>query len=423
MINSLRRKFIMVNMICVTLILVVVFVAIFMVNSKQLKSDSLMSLERALNFTSGQIPGQVKLSKDGDLKEYEASSFVINVDYDGTPTLISANNINLQHDNINDILPYSQEKMAQILNKAINSYYDGQSTGELKTYKLRYAVDESMNGVNIAFMDITNEYSQKKQMLLACLVAGIISFCGFFLVSFFLSRWALRPVEKAWENQKRFAADASHELRTPLTVILANMEILKTNKDQKIEDQMEWVDNTEAEATRMKNLAGNLLFLAKNGDMKKPAIVERVNISDAVTKTTLAFEPVAFERKIAIDTFIQSDIYIGGDENQIRQLTTILLDNAIKYSYDDTTINVTLKDAAGKAVLEVNNTGVPIAQEDLASIFERFYRSDKSRAEEGYGLGLSIAKNIADQHKASISASSNEKDGTTFTVIFPSYKS
>ncbi len=414
MINALRNKFILVNMICVTFILIIVFGAIFFYSADQLKADSERTLERALDFSQQKMPIQFKLEKDDEFSGYGAYNFVVRIDYDGTPTLISADSVLVE-----------DETMKDIVNQALDQNTDEgmiKEKGKNVEYQLRYKIREGSSGYDIAFVDVSNELLKAKHMLITCLVASLLCILGFFLVSFFLSKWALRPVEKAWENQKRFAADASHELKTPLTVILANMEILRSNKKEKIEDQMEWVDNTQAEATRMKNLANNLLFLTKNGDMKKPQIKEKVNLSDAVTKTSLAFEPVAFESDIGIDTFIESDLFIGGDESKIRQLMAILLDNAIKYSYDKTIIKVSLKDVSGKAVLEVNNTGVPIAEEDLKNIFERFYRSDKSRSEEGYGLGLSIAKNIADQHRAVIGAKSSEKDGTTFSVVFPAYK-
>lgn len=425
MINTLRRKFVLVNMICVTLILAAVFGAFYYTSIKQLKSENMLTLERALNLADIKMstPFDVEVRSEGN-KKYEASNFVINVSYDMEVGVVSANNmnVNMKADDVEGILPINSEKINTLINTIMEDVENGKTSGDFKKYKLRYLVGDASNGLNIAFVDLTNEYSQRGQMLIACLVTGFVALCGFFLVSVLLSRWALRPVERAWNNQKQFAADASHELKTPLTVILANMEILKANKNQTIDERMDWVDNTEAEARRMKNLANNLLFLAKNGDMKKPVISEKVNLSDVVMKASLAFEPVAFENKVSIDTFIESDIFVGGDQEQMRQLINILLDNAVKYSFENTTIKIFLKEAAGKAVLEVNDTGVVIAKEDLTNIFERFYRTDESRAEEGYGLGLSIANNIVDRHRGIITATSDEADGTTFAVSLPVYK-
>lgn len=425
MISVLRRKFVLVNMICVTLILAAVFGVFYYTSIKQFKSENELTLEKALSFSelSMAVPRELNKKSD-DKQDYEASNFVVNVDYDGNPTIISANNVNINigSDSMEQILPVSSTNINDALRRVIADLDEGKTGGEFKKYKLRYMIGDASNGINVAFVDLTNEYNQKGQMLLACFVTGAVALCGFFLVSVFLSRWALRPVQRAWNNQKQFAADASHELKTPLTVILANMEILKANKDQTIDERMAWVDNTEAEARRMKNLANNLLFLAKNGDMKKPIMTEKVNLSDVVMRASLAFEPVAFENKVSIDTFIENDIFVGGDQVQMRQLISILLDNAVKYSYVNTGIKIMLKESSGKAVLEVNDTGVVISKDNLTNIFQRFYRTDESRAEEGYGLGLSIAANIVDRHLGTITAASNEDDGTTFTVSLPIYK-
>ena len=408
MIHELRRKFVLINMICVVLILMAVFIAIFFNNSRQMYKESINTLQENIEIAHNKLPIQPDIDEEtGEV--LEASSFVIEFDYE---------NIYIYNNNI----PFDIDEIKAIVNKVVKADTKAGTPGELKRYNLRYITEYTSDGVIMSFIDLTNELRLKKSMFMISLVAGFVALAGFLCVSIILSRWALAPVERAWNQQKQFAADASHELKTPLTVILANMEILKSNKSDKIENQMDWVNNTEAEATRMKHLANNLLFLAKNSDMKKPQIMEKVNLSDLATNTSLAFEPVAFERKIAIDTFIQSDIFVGGDPGQIRQLISILLDNAVKYSYDDTTIKVYVKEIVNKPMLVVNNTGVPIAQNDLTNIFERFYRGDKSRSEEGYGLGLSIAKNIVYQHKAIISARCNETDGTTFTVTFPPYK-
>lgn len=411
MIRALKIKFVLINMICVTLILTAVFTAIFLVNSKQLSAETQNTLEKALGLAEQRMPIQFNFDKMGEGKKLDSagyiSSFVLRVNYDGSITSISSDNVRLKDDMIEEIVTDVIEEDKEV--------------GSIKKYRLKYMTNADSTGIDIAFADLTPEMVQRQHMLVICIITGSIALFGFMVVSICLSRWALRPVEKAWNSQKQFAADASHELKTPLTVILANMDILKSNKADKIENQIDWVNNTQAEAQRMKDLANNLLYLTKSGDLKKPQIMEKVNLSDTVIKAALAFEPVAFEHKISIDTLINPDISVSGDQNQMRQLITILLDNAVKYSDDNTTIKVSLKEISSKTVLEVNNTGVPIAKNDLENIFERFYRSDESRSEEGYGLGLSIAKNIVTQHRGTITAKSDIQTGTTFTVTLPSY--
>jgi signal transduction histidine kinase len=232
----------------------------------------------------------------------------------------------------------------------------------------------------------------------------------------------MKPVAKAWAQQQQFVADASHELKTPLTAILATNNILLSNPEYTIGEQRKWIENSQAEANHMKDLINNMLFLAKSEDEKVQLMMSELSLSDIVTDTTLQFEPVAFENGTLIDSNIEGAITIQGDLTQMRQLVHILIDNACKYAGENGLVTVTLMRAPGTIRLEVNNTGTPIPNEDLPHIFERFYRSDKARTQQnqsgGYGLGLAIAKSIADRHKAQISAASSEADGTTFSVVF-----
>ena len=228
-------------------------------------------------------------------------------------------------------------------------------------------------------------------------------------------------MERAWEQQRQFTADASHELKTPLTVILANTGILLSHKQETISNQVKWVENTETEAQRMKQLVEDMLFLAKSDDVRLPVTHLPLDFSDAVLSRILPFESVAYEQGITIQSNIERDIVVNGDEGQLKQLVSILMDNACKYAPQGGTITVSLLREQEKAKLVVNNTGGVIAPEELAHVFERFYRSDKSRARKqgGYGLGLAIAKSIAEKHHGVITAESEEKSGTSFTVCLP----
>ena len=250
----------------------------------------------------------------------------------------------------------------------------------------------------------------------------------FLLVSIFLARWALRPVETAWEQQNQFIADASHELKTPLTVILANLRILLSHKDATIREELQWVESTQEEAGRMKKLVENLLFLARSDARSTPMVYSTFSFSDLILGCLLTFEPVAFEQGVMIEDHISEDISLTGDASQIRQLVAILLDNACKYAgnatggeTDDKKVTVTLVSENDRIRLTVHNTGKAIPEEDLPHLFERFYRTDKSRArtDGGYGLGLAIAQTIAKNHRGKITVVSAENLGTSFTVTLP----
>lgn len=243
-----------------------------------------------------------------------------------------------------------------------------------------------------------------------------------FLVSIALARWALSPIERSWQQQRRFVADASHELKTPLSVIIANTQILQ-EKDAGIPDKtMKWVNSTAEEAHRMQGLVEGLLALARSeyavdsGNLPH----ENVNLSTIVERCALQFDAVAFERGCTIKTHVQPNITVKGSSEALDRLCTILCDNACKYAHPNTTITVSLVHVQNHARLSINNIGDPIPKEDLDQIFERFYRSNKSRTKEtstaSYGLGLAIAKGIVEEHRGTILVTSNAYEGTTFVV-------
>ena len=244
----------------------------------------------------------------------------------------------------------------------------------------------------------------------------------FFLISLFLSRWALRPVERSWKQQQQFVADASHELKTPLTVLLADADILLAHPDDTIASQRKWVEYMQDEAGRMRELVEDMLFLARSDSASdREQIRQTVALSDLCSNCLLSFEPVAFERGARLTDAVEPDVTVLGDESQLRRLIAILLDNACKYCGEQGTVTLTLRREGSRAVLSVRNTGDPIPPEALPHLFERFYRADSARARDtgGYGLGLAIAAAIAESHKGKISAASTAAEGTTFTVTLP----
>ena len=300
--------------------------------------------------------------------------------------------------------------------------------GYLSDLKLRFIKQNTPEGTKIAFADTVQETRALGELVIQCVIMLLLFLLCFLLVSIFLARWALRPVETAWEQQNQFIADASHELNTPLTVILANLRILLSHKDATIREELQWVESTQEEAGRMKKLVENLLFLARSDARSTPMVYSTFSFSDLILGCLLTFEPVAFEQGVMIEDHISEDISLAGDASQIRQLVAILLDNACKYAgnatggeTDDKKVTVTLVSENDRIRLTVHNTGKAIPEEDLPHLFERFYRTDKSRArtDGGYGLGLAIAQTIAKNHRGKITVVSAENLGTSFTVTLP----
>ena len=276
----------------------------------------------------------------------------------------------------------------------------------------------------IAFADALPLRESMTDIATNMLFVGAFVLIVLFCASALLARVATRPVERAWEQQQRFIADASHELKTPLTVILANTEILLSESKSMPQDSAHWLESTQEEAERMKDLIEEMLTLAQSDEMGAAEQNQHspVDLSDIVMRACLAFDVVAFESGIVIDEQVDDSIFVNGNAEHLERLTKTLIDNAVKYAGPEGRVVVTLSQAHGKATLTVNNTGPAIPPDDLAHVFDRFWRSDSARTHVGkgsYGLGLAIAKSIAEVHGATIGAESSEQSGTTFTVTFP----
>lgn len=304
-------------------------------------------------------------------------------------------------------------------------FSDGRTSGITgEDNDLRYYISQEEDRSIIAFADRSEELELLRNLLTRYLWIGAASLLGFFAISVFFASWAVRPIERSWKQQKQFVADASHELRTPLTSILANTDIVLSHPNDKIEKQSKWIGHIKAEAERMTALVNSLLYLAKSDDAKGDEVLKPIDLSSTVTSSLLSCESLVYEKEKTLANEIAPDIFIEADENKIKQLIIILIDNAVKYSEPNTKITVRLQKRGDKAILSVHDIGEPIEEEHLKHIFERFYRADESRFREsdGYGLGLSIAQHIAQIHKAKIDVSSSKESGTTFSVTFNTIK-
>ena len=257
-----------------------------------------------------------------------------------------------------------------------------------------------------------------KERLISLIKTSLIIFvlleCVIIFVAIKLTSWIIKPVIQSFNKQKQFIADASHELKTPLTVIMANAEALENEPQEK-----KWLNNIKSESERMSNLISDLLDMAKleNGVKEQ---YSNENISKIIEREILTFESIIYEKKIKLNYEIEENIFFNCNTNQIKQVVSILLDNAIKHSFTENgEIYVGLKKEKNNISLEVKNKGKEIPKEKQEKIFERFYRVDESRNrdENRYGLGLAIAKNIVENHNGKISVNSSN-EYTTFKIIF-----
>jgi len=244
-----------------------------------------------------------------------------------------------------------------------------------------------------------------------------------FLISVYMAGRAIKPVKESIERQEKFITDASHELRTPIAVIRSNAELVMDSGSQTVGENMKWLEYIHKESVRMTKMTESLLLLsqadAKNGFL---TIKENINLSVLVSEVYDSFGPLFAENKIdAKSADIEPDIYIRANEQSIKQLVTIFLDNAVKYTKENGEISVKLDKSGGYAYIKITDTGIGIPEEMLGKIFERFFRIDKARAKStgGSGLGLSIAKTITDEHNGEITVESEQGKGSEFCVKLP----
>lgn len=243
----------------------------------------------------------------------------------------------------------------------------------------------------------------------------------FWAISRKLSAIAARPMEEAIRREKQFVADASHDLKTPLSVILANNAILMENPDAPAGTLARWLDSTQLAAKRMQQLIGEMLTLAEAERQETPLTLEPIDLADIAMKAALELESVAFEKNVTLGTDLPEKCVIRGNADYLLRIVTSLLENALKYEPAGGQVILALTQSKRKTVLSVRNPGSRIPEEDLPHVFDRFYRSDKSRtnSQGSFGLGLAITKEMAQRPGGSVTAASSEAEGTTFRVLFP----
>ncbi len=278
---------------------------------------------------------------------------------------------------------------------------------------LAYYKTDKDGYILVAFKDNTVINESAMTLFRYTLIFGGIALVVFLFLSVFLARKIVNPLEESYQKQKQFISDAGHELKTPVSIVSVNAELLSREIGNN-----GWLKNIQYENERMGMLVGQLLDLARTENVIPQ--MEHINLSRLVAGEALPFESVAFEKGLLLNTNITSDIDVFGNSTQLKQIVSILLDNAIRHSREQNEVWLTLKKEHGFAKLSVINKGNAIPEEKRAKIFERFYCVDTARNSDDkhYGLGLAIAKAIATSHKGHITVECS--DGfIEFKVLIP----
>lgn len=408
MIRKLQIKFVAMCMAMVTAVLAVVFLSAFASARQNIQVISTEVLQRVLRESSSGMASRPEIGLDLGDKVVQLPYFTVEVWEQGNGSY-SAYVTGGTYADLEDT-----EELTAIITDCLSQ---NQTEGTIDSYSLRYLRQDNGLYQKLAFVDMSMEQATLREMMFSYLQIGAAAMLLLLGASILLSRWAVRPVEKAWRQQRQFLSDASHELKTPLTVILSNAELLESAG--LAERPARWTDNIRSEAGRMKSLVEEMLTLARADNMVRTAIMAEVSLTDLAADCALSFEPVAFEAGKPLQEDLAEDVTVLGDRDRLRQVIAALLDNAVKYGADGGTITLTLQKTDRQARLTVANPGEPIPQEQLGRLFERFYRADASRGERsGFGLGLPIASTIAAEHKGTLKAESDAVS-TRFILTLP----
>lgn len=395
MVKKIRFKFVAVTMTFLTVIFDLIFLIDFFYETYLYKQDTIQLLDSIAD--SEGFRQDIFLSDDDD---YFSEVFAVEFDENGKIKNISSS---LRSDIKSDEIKNISEKL----------YMQRNNNGKYKSYV--YAAKTNPDGSCFLAFSNLNAHGHQLKKVVGTVALVIIAFCLLLLVSIFLSRFVTEPAQKALEREKQFISDASHELKTPISAIILNAQAMYG-----ITERNKYMDNILSEGERMNKLIKRLLILAYADESENRIEMSEFSLSESCEEISLPFESAAYENEIDFRYNISENIFYNGNCEDIKQVISILLDNAFKYTPQKGEIVLKLFTKNGRPVLTVFNTGNGISEEAMPHIFDRFYCLEKSRnkSSSSFGLGLSIAKAIMNAHNGTIKADSEYGKYALFTVLF-----
>lgn len=430
MTKQLRRRIMLTMMLLLSLTFISIIIAINVWIRAGSRTDADNNLRFLMQREIKPVVPKADSEKDTDGKPEEKDTDFKNnpPENDNTPEFVPGKQIDRRMEIVTAhfiLVRYSSDnQLVSIENSLSDSYSDeeieqyceeilkkGKSQGTIK--QLRYMLYQNNDGCIIAFIDHTAQVRNDRNLLTISIILGVTGLIAFAFLSYLLSGLMVQPVEEAFNKQKQFISDASHELKTPITVILSNSELLE---DQIGENKQ--LSYIKKECDQMHHLVSSLLTLTQLEQTPYENMEKNTfSLSDALLERILPLESVAYEKGITMQDNITPNLFFFGVKEQLQQVAAILIDNALAHTDDKGIINISLHKTQHHLVFTVSNTGGAIPEEEREKLFERFYRMDKARnrASGHYGLGLSIAKTIVNNHKGKIHIEC--KDGITSFIV------
>lgn len=334
-----------------------------------------------------------------DNANVDARYFVVTIDRDS-----NTKNVDLDH-----ISSVKYEKAQEYIKDVLNG---DSEKGFVDTF--RYQIFKEPKNMTIIFLSRNYSFDSLRSSIFSSILFSFIGMCVMFVLLLAASHWVTRPVAAAYKKQQQFITSASHELGTPLTVIKADTDILLSD-----DPTNEWLQDINKQTARLTAMTHNLITLAKLDEQGERIKEIEFPISDLAEDVVKSYRAIAENENRIFNSIITANMSYNGDENLIRQLFTILLDNAFKYCPKDGIIDFHLDRSSQGVVVCVTNTTEQLGKEQLDRIFDRFYRSGNATSsnKKGYGLGLSIADSIVKNHRGKISAKSPDENVIEITAI------
>ncbi len=415
MIYRLQKRMIFVSFMSILCVFLLIFLAIFLFATISLNRTADMltdELTREGGSFPEEIPPNERPKPEGEQEKFPFGG----LDFITQETPFNTRYFTVYYDsegalsevNTDRIILVDETTAVEYANDAVSG---GHERGWEGVY--RYKVFENAEGRAVVFVDASMNRTMTIRLLLIVGAVLLFSLLLALLIILLLSRRAVRPIAESYGKQKRFITDAGHELKTPLTLILTNLDIAESQVGKS-----EWLDDMRQEGNRMARLIGELVSLSRMDEEGTSMPTEPFSLSDSLSDTASEFAHLAYATGTDFRTEIEENITLNGNEESIRRLFSILLDNAVKYCDAGGYIAVRLMKKRN-IIFEIENSYAEVEKVDISQLFERFYRADKARTQTGgFGIGLSSAKAIVEKHGATITAYPKRNEGIGFRVVF-----
>lgn len=388
----LRKKFIKISMSVVTVVLVTIAVVLNIMNYVQIDDDATQIIE-ILGENDGIFPSLVGMGIPMQRQlpqEAQFSTRYFTIRIDDNQQLLSVDTRSINVIKTENAINYAEQVLSE-----------GKVMGFVDIY--RFEIIEKDYGSILIFIDCESELRLFESFLSSSIAICSVALLGVFVLIIFMSKSAVEPIVESYNKQQQFITNVSHELKTPLAIIKTNTEVIEC-----VGDSSEWTESIHHQINRLSELVNYLISLSKMDEGEDLGMKTDFSISDAITETIDGFELMAKGENKEIIRDITPELTLFGDEQSIRMMMSILIENAVKYSTNDEEIYISLKEHKGKKVITVINSAENLKVGKYDRLFERFYRLENSRNSTtgGFGIGLAMAKTIVKNHSGEIKAES-----------------